>query len=184
MPQSVKKKIQSRSKGYRILLLLMMMIVLVTISISIELSSSFNSSGNNYEWNITSINELLGVSIPPNANDVEYTGHSRRGGRLNLTFNAGEEQVTEFVSMLCNNLYQGYDPFNAIDVSEPTDNAHFIEIGNVAYYSYSLNTPQTKYGTRCFSSRGQIQAVLDKSDVDRSLVKLEVLFNCSKCKIP
>ena len=186
MSHYIKKKSLPKSKGYYIFLFIIMVTTFITISIIIELISNSNSSANTRQWNIASINEFLGVSIPSVATYVEYTGHKERGGRLNLSFEADSEEATEFVSMLCMNiLYQGYDPFNAIDISEPIDNAHLIEIGNVSYYSYSINTPQSTYGTRCFSYEiGQIQAVLDKSDVDKSFIKLEVLFNCSKCKIP
>lgn len=189
MPQFKKKKSLPKSKGYYLFLFIVVMIALITILSISELASAFNKYESNYQndyhWNIASINEFLGVSIPPDASSIEYSGHTRRGGRLNLSFEADSKEATEFVSTLCNDiLYQSYDPFNAIDVSESTDNAHFIEIGNVSYYSYSLNTPPTTYGTRCFSTTGQIQVVLDKSNIDISSVKLEILFNCSKCQIP
>jgi len=185
----VKKKSVPKSKGYRVFLSIVVICIFVSIFVTIELVTGFNeniiNAENDYQWNVASINEFLKVSIPADANNIEYSGHTGRGGQLNLSFDADDEEAREFVSMLCNNtLYQNYNPFNAIDVSEPILDAHFIEIANVSYYSYSLNTPPTTYGTRCFSPIGQIQLILDTSDADKSYVELEVLFNCTKCQIP
>lgn len=139
---------------------------------------------NGYLWNKASIEKFLETPIPADANYVEFDGHRGRGGGLNLTFEASDESVEAFVSKFCGNtLYQGYDPFNAIDTEEHRIGAYRIKMDQVSYYSYSPDTPDNLFGIRCYSDKGQIQILVNKTFGDIGHLKMEVLFTCYKCNI-
>lgn len=151
-------------------------------------------------WNTELIENVLGTPLPADAHDVEFGGRTGRGAYLDLTFKASHKSVDAFVSKFCEGpLYQGYDPFNAIDTSidtkEPPQGAYIIKMNDfydMSYYSYSLNTSDDLFGIRCLSVFGftsgngqsQMQILVDKTSPDVALVKIEALFTCYKCNIP
>jgi hypothetical protein len=136
------------------------------------------------EWNIDSIEDYLEVSIPADAEFVEFEGRRGRGGALYLAFEASDDSVDAFASGFCgDSLFQGYDPFNAVDTSEQRSDAYMIRMGEERYYSYSPDTPDTLFGTRCFGSKGQIQILVDRTSSEITRLKMEVQFSCYKCNV-
>lgn len=140
---------------------------------------------NGESWSIETIGSELGMSLPKDATDVLFEGHRGRGGFLELSFTSPRQSMTAFVDPICNGrLYESYDPFDAIDFGEPFTFAHRIEVGQYAYYSYSLNTPDTISGNRCQAPSGKsYQIRLDTSDTISYQLRLHVFFSCEICHV-
>lgn len=147
----------------------------------------FMTNMGNSTWDIDSINTwMLDIPIPPDATAIEYDGHQGRGGWLDLHFESSNETMDEFVKQFCGGkLYQGYDPFNAVDTVEQIEDSHFIDMVSITYFSHSINTLPTIYGMRCLSPQGrQHQLIVNKAGEAFSSFRLEVLFACPKCNFP
>jgi hypothetical protein len=148
-------------------------------------------------WNKESAENFLRTPLPTDVHDVKFGGRTGRGGQLDLSFEASYESVDTFVSQFCKGLlYQGYDPFNAIDTEKQHEGAYLITMEQyypTSYYSYSPNTSDKLFGIRCVALLGfgqgngpaQIQILVDKTSHDAALVKIEALFTvCGKCNAP
>jgi hypothetical protein len=141
-------------------------------------------------WNKESVEKTLRVSLPVDASHIEFDGRRGRGARLDFTFEASYESMDTFVSQFCEGtLYQGYDPFNAIDISfyakEKPVKAYVITMNDyypISYYSYSPNTSDHLFGIRCLSPKlGELEVLVDKTSPDVALVKMDAFFTCYKC---
>lgn len=142
---------------------------------------NFALSGNS--WDLTSIEHAIGVSLPKDAQNVHYDGHQGRNGFLDLSFEASHNNVNDFTDKLCDGIfYEGYDPFNALDLGEPFTFAHLINVGQFPYYSYSLNFPRTTSGNRCQFSTGSVYQIrIDSADANTHKVRIHVFFSCEIC---
>jgi hypothetical protein len=108
--------------------------LLLLVVFALRLGSFIEEFGG-YKWDLDSINEHFDLPIPADANSIEYDGHRGNLGYLNLSFEAPSESVMNYAAMFCGGkFYQGYDPFNAIDIKEPRENAHLISMREVSYY--------------------------------------------------
>ena len=146
---------------------------------------SFVANSGGYLWDIDAINDFLEMPIPTEAKMIEFDGNRGRAGYLNLSFQAFSPTMDDFIAQFCDSqLYQGYDPFNAIDVPESVASAYLITMENVNYYSYSPDTSENIFGIRCLiPGNGQVQIVVDKTNGTTYSVRLEVLYNCTKCRV-
>lgn len=143
-------------------------------------------------WDMDSVNEKFEIPLPADAEMIEVSGHMGRGGGLNLSFQSSSETMEEYASIFCDGIFhEGYDPFNAIDVLEPQADAIRITMDggtyNIhSYYSYSPGTPGTISGSRCrWSDKGfQLQVIVDKTKDEQYSIRLELLYNCTKCGVP
>jgi len=125
--------------------------------------------------------------LPSDAVDIEYAMNEQRYNYALLSFTASPISADEFVSRFCFNfLYQGFDPFNAIDDLE--GNTGFLIRTNPSYYYYSKspNTPPTIFGNRCFHNQqgGLLQIRIDRSNPDYYHVKLEISAYCENRDAP
>ncbi len=138
-----------------------------------------------YEWSISEVNDVLGVSIPKDASNIVIEGHKGLSNGLPVTFDAPLDTAENFAKQFCGGvLYVGYDPFNAIDTGDPLTYAHEIAVSNFVYYSYSLDVANTILGNRCSpsASKGQYtQIVLDTASPDQIHVKVMAFFSCGAC---
>jgi hypothetical protein len=131
----------------------------------------------------TSTKGYLGTSLPTDAVEIAYDGNTGRSGWLNLSFESSSQSMEEFLSNFCGGkLHQNYDPFQAIDIGEPRDGAYLIDMRDTSYYSYSPEVADTTFGIRCLG-QDQIQIVVDKSNSEKYSMRMEILFNCTKCRV-
>ncbi|MBX3084060.1 MAG: hypothetical protein KF716_20670 [Anaerolineae bacterium] len=132
-------------------------------------------------WTLDKINDSLSIPVPTDAANLSFDGHLGRGGYLMLEFQASPESIAAFVSQLCDGvLYDGYDPFKAIDVAEPYTFAHPMHLDIYSYYSYSIGLPNAIKGNRCLQSRPgyQVQVRVDTSEAQVYAIKLHLSFSC------
>jgi hypothetical protein len=130
------------------------------------------------EWNIDEVNAGLQIPVPTSASNIMTEGHDGRGGYLRLTFDSPADEANAFAAQFCAGvLYQGYDPFNAINVGEPFTYTYYIQIDNQGYYSYSPNTSAEVLGNRCALPTGQIQIKLDTTGDASYQVTLDRRFS-------
>ena len=107
--------------------------------------------------------EVTLQEIPPSYTEYRY-----------LQFSTSPRSATEFVNNICmGGVYQGYDPYNAVDTSSPQPNSILVHLWDSMYYSHSPNTPDTIYGTRCERSLGLTQVLVDATDPDFRIVTVE-----------
>lgn len=128
------------------------------------------------EWNLQEIEDYLGVTVPREAIEISYNSERRAGFWIKLRFQAPPEHISQFTDGICNGiLYQGYDPFNAIDTAKPLPDVHLIKSSEFTYYSYSPDLPRTYSGNRCHN--GLI--LVDKTNSDFYAVRFEISANCN-----
>jgi hypothetical protein len=147
-------------------------------------TSTFSLNLAGMSWDATAIEQELGISIPENIQNIAYEGHQGRGGFLDLSLTASLVDINQLISQPCdNNYYEGYDPFNAIDVGEPFSYTHQIEIGLYPYYSYSPDTPEIVLGNRCQLTTGAVYQVrVDTADPNSTVLRLYLSFSCELCQ--
>ena len=159
------------------------MLILFTILIVVGIRDFVSNSGG-YQWTINSIVDYLGTSLPTDAVEIAYDGNTGRMGWLNLSFESSSQSMGEFLSKFCDGiLHQNYDPFQAIDIDEPIDGAYLITMRDASYYSYSPDVVDTIFGIRCLG-KDQTQIVVDKSTPETYSIRMEFVFNCTKCEKP
>ncbi len=154
------------------------------IFIGIVIASSLNSLSPQ-SWSLKAINERLSLPVPQAASNLSIGGRLGRGGFLELSFTSLSSEADHFISQFCDDkVFQGYDPFKGIDVGKPLSYAIPIKLDVYKYYSYSLNTPATTWGNRCLSEprRDQVQIMIDRSNQQNYVVKLELYFTCELCR--
>ncbi len=135
------------------------------------------------QWTTQDINRALSATIPTDATNIAIQGHRARGGFLELEFDAPPQSMRNFAGQLCNGvLYQGYDPFNAIDIAEPFTYTHPIHLDIYSYFSYSPDTPESVLGNRCMTSaNSQLQIRINPTKPDLSHTKIDLRFSCEAC---
>lgn len=88
-------------------------------------------------YRLEEIEDLIDAKIPKDAVDIEYSSQRGYGFFIRLSFKAPPESALQFANSLCSGvLYQGYDPFNAVN-SSLKHGAHLIRATDFVYYSYS-----------------------------------------------
>ncbi|MBN8594462.1 MAG: hypothetical protein J0M33_22080 [Anaerolineae bacterium] len=160
-------------------------VIIAVILTSIQRAGYILRNWNGREWNVTSIEQVLGVQFPSDAQDLHFEGHQGRGGYLELTFSASSSGMNTFMGNLCDNVFfSGYDPFNTIDRGEPFTFAHRISVEQFPYYSYSLNTPNTIAGNRCQTDRPghRLQVRVDRSNASAYVARIHLFFTCQVCE--
>jgi hypothetical protein len=137
-------------------------------------------------WSLPEIDQALTVPIPNNASNLSYKGHPGRAAYLTLSFDAPPDSVKQFTNQFCDGiLYASYDPFNAVNISEPYTFAHFIQLHDSTYYSYSPGTANTISGNRCLlTTSAQLQLRVTQKTAALQTVDLELLFACTLCETP
>ncbi len=164
-----------------ILLFLLFCIAAFALAYQMPFSLSFFP-----RWNLTEIQSYFTGPIPEGAIDIHYQSGDSYG---QLSFKAPPASAMEFVNRFCTRfLYQGYDPFNASD-DGTAENGHLIQTqANYFYYSYSVGTPSTYYGSRCYGSSREpyepYQILVDKTNVDQYIVRLEISPRCDNPLAP
>lgn len=110
----------------------------------------------NRDWDRESISHFLDIQLPDTAQDLEIEGQQGLVGSygiyptLTFSFSASPESAYAFVEHFCDGeLHAGYDPRNAINLTEPAQDAVLIRGNRTIHYSRSDDTPQTIYGNRC-----------------------------------
>jgi hypothetical protein len=158
-----------------------MLLILLQNSQFVPISTNLSPNGN--LWDIASVERELGTRLPTDARDVHFDGFQGRGGGLDLYFKISTTGGKDFIKQFCGNVfYQGYDPFNAVNLSEPFTFAHLINVGQFPYYSYSPNTATTIMGNRCQSPKGaQYQIRVDTSDQSDYAIHIHIFFSCEIC---
>ncbi len=133
------------------------------------------------DWTPERIERALGVPIPADAVEVSYRGGYIYGGRLELSFRAPPESVSEFVEGICNGiLIQGYDPFNSIDTADPVPRSILIKVPHYPHYSRSPDTLITTAGNRCVGrSSTEFQIAVDRRDANLYTVRFEIPCACT-----
>ncbi len=130
---------------------------------------------NDSEYRLEEIENLIGSKIPKDAGNIEYSSKRGHGFFIRLSFKAPPGSALQFANSLCGGiLYQGYDPFNAVE-SPLKHGAHLIQSTNFVYYSYSRDAPTTYWGNRCRGG-GHVQLIrVDQSDPDFYTILFERL---------
>ena len=126
----------------------------------------------NGDWGRDTISHFLDIPIPEEAQDLVIEGQQGIVGsygiypKLSFSFTAEPESALQFVEQFCDGeLHTGYDPRNAVDLSEPTDDAVLIRGDQTIHYSRSEDTPSTIRGNRC--------ARYDNRDLERQWTWIE-----------
>ncbi|MCD4687654.1 MAG: hypothetical protein K8S97_17130 [Anaerolineae bacterium] len=147
----------------------------------------------NGDWDRDAISHFLDIPIPDEAQDLVIEGQMGLVGsygiypKLSFSFKAEPESALQFVEHFCNGeLHAGYDPRNAIDLSQPAENVVLIRGKRTIHYSQSKNTPQTVRGNRCARyddrdpGRRWIEEItLDTSDPDQYRVSYHLPFEAN-----
>ena len=174
---------QKRLIRFAIVVLVLSIVIILVVSTA-DTTARFPLNLAGASWTEAAIEERLGVPLPENARDIRYEGHQGRGGFLDLSLTSSLKSINQFMRQLCGNtFYEGYDPFEAIDIGEPFTFAHRIEIGLYPYYSYSPGIPETVLGNRCQLFDGAVYAVrVDTTDPDSAALHLRLSFSCELCQ--
>jgi hypothetical protein len=124
-------------------------------------------------WDANNIGEFLGVSIPPDAMNLQIEGAMGNLGsfgimpRLELSFGASPDNATNFANAFCNGvLHPGYNPLISTDFSTPSPSAVLIRAYTTIHYSNSPGVPDTTIGNRCARNSLVEEIVLDTSSHD------------------
>ncbi len=166
-----------------ILVVVVVVVLLIVLQNNQAVPLPTNLSPNGNLWDTASIERELGTRLPTDAKDVHFDGFQGRGGGLDLSFKISATGGKDFIRQFCDNVfYQGYDPFNAVNLSEPFTFAHLINVGQFPYYSYSPNTATTIMGNRCqFPKGAQYQIRVDTSSQSAYAIQIHVFFSCEIC---
>ncbi len=124
------------------------------------------------DWDRDTISHFLDIPIPDEARNLVVEGQQGLVGsygiypKLSFSFDATPESALEFVEHFCEGeLHVGYDPFDAMDMSNPVEDAVLIRGKRSIHYSRSEGTPQTIHGNRC--------ARYDERDPERLWIWIE-----------
>jgi hypothetical protein len=132
---------------------------------------------------LAEIEAYLGKHIPNDAIDIVVTGKSGYKPYFSIRFKTLPQSMIQFTNNICDGvLHQSYNPFNAVDtVQMPPQRPYLIKLQSFTYFSYSLSTPDTIWGNRCWPFRkGLYQVLVDKGNPDLYALELEVPENCEK----
>ena len=132
-------------------------------------------------WTLQDIENFLGASIPTDATEVDYYSLHHYSVLVRLNFKSPPEDLARFTERFCGGMYyQGYSPFNAVNVKAFTADSHPIDMGNFTYYSYSPALRTTDYGNRCFNPKiGLIHILVDKANPTLYTIKFLSSFGCN-----
>ena len=91
------------------------------------------------------VESWLGVPLPADAREVTFREEPEDYTQYRyLQFSASPDSVTQFVGHICGGeVFQGYDPFNAVDTSSPQPNSVLVHLRDSMYYSHSPDAPDT-----------------------------------------
>lgn len=140
----------------------------------------------NPKFTLGEIGDYLNAPIPSHATDLDYDSLSYWGLYIHLSFKASPESVTQFAQHICGGvLHSGYNPFDAVDSSQPFPNAIFVRARDFVYYSHSFNTPDTIWGNRCQGENGFTHRILvNKTNPTFHTVKFELPNDCNTAQPP
>lgn len=128
----------------------------------------------------TEIDNHLGVPIPQDATNISYNYSLGRLYYIELSFSAPPASAEQFANAICHGqLYEGYDPFNAIYTASPVDKAIFVHAPGWTFYTYSpLNNSVA--GNLCNDAYGHYMLIaLDKENPNEYKFKLESPNACN-----
>ena len=149
------------------------MILVVALNIGVVLLANEKHS-----YTLDEIGQRINSPIPADATDIVYNSETRYGHFIKLSFKAPPDSAVAFAKHICGeNLYQGYDPFNATDSSASKTDYAIIKWAGYAYFSHS-NTSETIFGNRCqLKTRpfNPIQISVDQTDPRQYQVRFELL---------
>ncbi len=138
------------------------------------------------DWTQELVNERLGVVIPYDASNIEFTGSRSWSDHLRVSFQDAPDAINRFASHFCNGVYfSGFDPFQAWDTGTPLDGAHPINLYGYSYYSYSRGTPVSTWGNRCEALPADARymgVLIDKSNPRQYQITIELYFHCNACR--
>jgi len=120
-------------------------------------------------------------NMPENATNINYVKQTGYGGFFDVSFTAPEVEIQKFVSGICGGEFiLGYNPFNAVDTTYaqfiPDNTTYiFVETRSSSYYSYSLNTPITQAGNRCWDDiDGYYHILVNRNEPSNPSVRVYV----------
>jgi hypothetical protein len=134
-------------------------------------------------WDTDSIRDFLGVSIPPDALNLNIEGNMGSLGEygidpsLSFAFQASPDSALEFAQGVCSTLYVGYNPLVAVESYTPAPDVVLIRAGGSIHYSHSPNVPDTIMGNRCQRRGWLAEIVLDTADPSLSRVTYHLPSN-------
>jgi hypothetical protein len=127
-------------------------------------------------WNISGIDNFLKTQIPTEAQNIQFSGRTDRGGHLDLSFDVPPTDIDGFLTEICQGIvYRAYDPFNSVNIAEPFTYAHLMTIGGHSYYSYSVGTQDTVFGNRCDIAGGAGEFDIKINKTNPHLYHLQLL---------
>jgi hypothetical protein len=135
-------------------------------------------------WRLGELEESFTGTLPQDAAEISYQSAAAYGL---LTFKASPASASDFAHRFCYGfLYQGYDPFKAVD-NVSREEGYLIKTERESfYYSSSPDTPTTFYGNRCldYDRGGMHQILLDTTDSNSYSVSLEISATCYNTNSP
>ncbi len=143
-------------------------------------------SSQKYNWTQELVNEQLGVAIPFDASNLEFTRSRQWSDHLRVSFQGNADVIDSFASHFCGGVYfSGFDPFRAQDTSERLGGSHPITLYSYSYYAYSIGTPLSIWGNRCEASPADaayIELSIDKANPSQYQITMELYFSCNACR--
>lgn len=127
---------------------------------------------------IDKLEREIGTNILSEVVNLQYDYNLGVGYFIDLSFSATPDQTDEFVERICNGkLYQGYDPFNAINTYNTVSDTILVEADSFMYHSHSPSASDSIWGNRCYGT-GPVLIAVDKSNAELYEVVLKVLGTC------
>ncbi len=155
-------------------------VFIIVFIIFILVGCSLFSLSNEDASGIGELEDYFDTQIPESAIDLEYDYSIGRLHYIQLSFKAPPDDMEEFVTAIWDELlFQGYDPFNAINGEIIPGEVHLI-ISNFPYYSYSPDAPDTIWGGAYNLSFIRI----DKTNPELYELRYEEFQSCIRGSVP